>query len=47
MHLRKVNFKLGLRKLIYYLMLYVPVSQNGQTHLNNLSVFTDELFECI
>ena len=25
----------------------MPTPQNGQKHLNNLSAFADELFECV
>ena len=33
--------------ITYYLTLYAPTPQNGQTHSNNSSAKAEELFECV
>ena len=47
----EVRYFLSLNNFIWdkslHLIIQVRTSQNGQTHSNNLSATTDELFECI
>ena len=35
------------KRTLLLLTLYAPISQNGQTHTNNLLAISDELFECL
>ena len=44
-----INQLLKLSTLTHYISitLYAPTPLNGQTHSNNSSAITDELFECV